>query len=147
MIDRVISLTLISAVIACPLSCTNGMCHGRRCCGTDANRLGEQKLASAVFPEKAACCCDNGPERHDRNSPIRRPDKSLCQGVCGGAVLEKSCELDEQQSSFFLPLIGYKQSIVLSSVPLGFDGVERQYCISATNHGQFLRTLYSSFLC
>jgi len=147
MFTRLVSLVLVAAVIACPMWCGNGVCHADQCCIAD--ECGSEEQSSACCPLHAAadCCTGNVAQEHDEDAPGRCPNESACQGVCGGAVFEKSCELNGPDGSFFLPTIGHDGSTVSLLSHFRIVGVQHHPCISAKNHGRFVRTLHSSFLC
>ena len=147
MFNRLISLVLIAAVIACPMWCGNGVCPAHQCCAAQECSLDEQSLASCPQHGTVDCCRENSSEEHDEDAPCRCPDTSTCQGVCGGAVFEKSCELDGPDIPFFLPMIENDGSIVSLLAHFRTVGAEHHHCLSARNHGRFVRTLHSSFLC
>ena len=141
MFDRLVSLLLIAAVIACPMWCDNGVCG---CCAADECGM-EEATNLCPVNESATCCCDESHEKEDRDVPFH--DVSNCQGVCGGAVFEKPCQLDDADASVFLPLLDTDESIGILFARIREVGVEHHYCSTSRNHGRFMRTLNSSFLC
>lgn len=146
MLDRLVSLVLIVAVIGCPLYCGSGVCHADQCCAAGECNIEEQTPVSCSAHGAADCCCENSSEAPDQDPPSRCPDASTCQGVCGGAVLESSSELDEPDLSFFLPIVD-DDSIVSTLAHSRSVDPGNNRCLSAKNHGRVVRTLHSSFLC
>ena len=149
MFDRLVALVLIAAVIACPLWCGNVFCRGDQCCAADECSLEEQSPASC--PRQGNACRGQNradcSEESNENAPCRRPGKSSCQGICGGAVFEKSCELDEPDISFFLPMLENVGLFDTLLVHFRTAVAEHHHCPSSKNHGRFVRTLHSSYLC
>ena len=141
MFDRLVSMLMIAAVIACPMWCSNGVsgcCAAGECSIDEATDL-------CLLHKAATCCCENTQEKEDQDVPC--PDESNCQGVCGGAVFEKPCELDGAEASASLPFLDTNESIGILLTRIRDVGVEHHCCSSSRNHGRFMRTLYSSFLC
>ena len=76
---RLVSIVSILAVICCPLWCGGGIC-----CADAECELSDQ------VPSAADCCCGHGGTEGERRCPEdRRSGAAHCQGICGGAVLEK----------------------------------------------------------
>jgi hypothetical protein len=142
MFSRTISLVLIAAIIACPMWCGSGLCIAGQCC--------EQAASSASDAggdhRTMECCrkCD-GHNDSDQNRPCL-PETS-CQGVCGGAVLQKSVELDDFSDTFFRPMFDDHAPITARLLECSHGRSEQHRCGSNTNHGRFVRTLHMSFLC
>jgi len=97
-LQRFVSILLIFAVILCMFSCTSG-----GCCASEDTAV---KLA----PSTGCCskCCERKRHSPPENPPedSRCPDECLCQGVCGGAILEKAdVQLAVPPIDHFAPLI------------------------------------------
>ena len=141
MLPRIVVSVLILAIIACPLWCGNGSCHAGQCCPATHS-------VDHICPVHgtATCCCTDKSSDDDDHVPRRCPNKS-CQGVCGGAVLEKPLELDGTDSLLFWPLIEADASIAVQlAESRSLDVVLPGHCRRG-NHGRLLRTLHMSFLC
>jgi hypothetical protein len=138
MLNRVITLIVIAAIIACPMWCASGLVS---CCAT-----GETQSDQV---ETAGCCCRHN-SLGETNKPAsdnhpKSPEKS-CQGVCGGAVLEKPAQWNHgQDREFLLPLVcetSVADALMGSpSQPAACDS------LAGGNLGHFLRKLHMSFLC
>ncbi len=147
MVSRTVSLVLITTIIACPVWCSNGLCNADQCCAAKAS----WHQACPVDGNVGSCC-----ERSGSDSDCHRPGKtphnppcdSSCQGVCGGAIFEKPCELNNASDSFPSPLVVTDVAVVPRSAELCSDDIGHAvYCTSGGNLGRSLRTLYMSFLC
>ena len=86
-----VSIMLIVAIIACPLGCSNGFCQGH------GNHFLSNSVEACIVDEFD--CCAQSPS-HERRSPSNRPCKTLCPGICGGAVLERPIDLSEGLDTF-----------------------------------------------
>ena len=149
MLARFISMVLIAAVIACPLSCGQGVCcDSHSCADNDRAVAGQCSKIARMQPAAANCnCCGQSSDEGDQPEPQPCPDKSSCQGVCGGAVFEKPCQLNMAEAEFVLPLADNDNTFV--SLPSAdptdrfgfFDGVR------AGNQGRFVRILHMSLNC
>ena len=146
MFARTVALVQIAAIIACPLWCANGLCDAGPCCSAK-----QSSQPPCSIHGTANCCCrkpsPDSSDRRDSQVPGRCPENSLCQGVCGGAVIEKPCELDSFEDSFFLPFVDAEASVSSRLVHSRSYDVEHTHCLSGGNHGRSLRALYMSFLC
>lgn len=148
MLARIVSLVLIAAVVACPLTCGNGLCHAGQCCS-------EMQASDQVCPAHgtAQCCCGRASSDEDHcpsgdRGPCRCPGKSSCQGVCGGAVFEKQIELDGASDSSFLSLVDTDTLLVTRVIERRTaHGAEHHWHRRGGNHGRSLRALHMSFLC
>lgn len=146
MFSRIVSLVLIAAVIACPLWCVDGLGLAAACCGNQAETSsccsGSSCCESA---ESHTCDLRPGGGQHPDDQPC--PCESTdCQGICGGAVLGKSIELDDVDAGFLTAFVDVyaPASAYLSADPLN---VEQTHFRSDANHGRSVRTLHMSFLC
>ena len=97
-LQRFVSILLIFAVVLCTFSCTSGGC----CASEDT--------VAKVPPSTDCCakCCERKTHSPPENTPkdSRCPDECLCQGVCGGAILEKAdVQLAVPPMDRFTPLI------------------------------------------
>jgi len=149
MFARIISLVLIAAVIACPLSCGSGVCHADQCCA-DRGCVSEEQCSQAVCAGHATtdgdCCAESS---HDRGEPIPAPcpAKSSCQGICGGAVIEKPCKLGSPGASFIHLQPGNDHTFVFQLSVCRTTAFEFPECVRAGNQGRFVRTLHMSLNC
>ena len=134
MFARLLHLLLIAALLGCP-----AWCHVGLCCGT-------QEQADAAPSCRA--CCQECPKRHPPAAPApccpHDPDSSACQGICGGAVLEKTAEAVDtaQTAGQWLPLDGF-----LSIEPPEAPAAWRKVGYARATPGRFIRQLHMSFLC
>ena len=147
MFGRFVSLTLIVAVIACPFRCGIECCHalGLSCAKlineADADLLDDHSRFS-----DSRCCCDKSSPSDDQIPPAPCSDESSCQGICGGAVLEKPDELDRPVISFTLcPLGNEVLPRSVSTIALGQSDLFPE-CARSKNQGRCVRTLHRSFL-
>jgi hypothetical protein len=155
MFTRIVSLILVAAVIACPLSCGVGLCHlNSQCCeleklgSREDQGLQEDQGLPVVCPSNATrdCCCEKSSNEGQR-PPARCPNKSLCQGVCGGAIFENSCQLNGPHESSF-PLLRCTETTFLSLLTqCRAVSFEFPLCVRSKNQGRFVRTRHMSFLC
>ena len=144
MFSRTISLVLIAALIACPLWCNVAFGSGQ-CCPT-----GESESVMVCGNEPADCCGEKkeaplrAPHNDDRPCPC---ETAGCQGICGGAVLQKSVQLDWVTVVVLLPLIDEHASENLQLLDCCRHRLEQTPGGSGANHGRTVRTLHMSFLC
>ena len=140
MLTRIIPFALVAAIVTCPLLCRDGRCQG--CC---ANK---QIQTPCAAEGTADCCCPTTSHDGENQRPCDNdPSKSGCQGVCGGAVLEKPNNLPEPTVARFLN--HFKPTPTLAATLLNdrqSHTVESRLDCSMTP-GRYLRTLYMSFLC
>jgi hypothetical protein len=139
MFARVVTFTIVASVIACPLSCGLGWCHGGACC--------------AVSEQATPHCpnCAKAPRRDqsstDQDRPLPMSDQSTCQGICGGAVFEKPCQLAQLDDSFFVPLVNTRDSASIEQAKVR-PRETASVCLGASdNYGRIVRTLHESLLC
>lgn len=145
MVSRLISPVLILLTLGCPLWCNQGLCGSPSCCNA--------KTGSALNCDSPkATCCQERTTGSNTTSPAREDDshpshsKSLCQGVCGGAVLQESFGIERTNSAFLLPLS--------DTLPATMR-LRRVNCQSGYYHwhdrpgnfGRWLCTLHMSMLC
>lgn len=145
MSSRTVCLVLIAAVIACPLWCGNGLCRAGQCCPQ-----GESQ-SSDVCPvhQTRICCCNpasQDSQGDDQPCPTRSSE-TFCQGICGGAVFEKTVDVNKVARVLFLPLSDAQTPTVFRLCEHGHDRNGQHQCVSRVNHGRFVRTLHMSFLC
>lgn len=139
--SRTIILTLITALIACPLWCTSGVAA---CCDDDLALF--QTSSSQLDGNLCKTCCCEQPTQ-DSNDCRPKNDSSNsekpCQGICGGAVVEKPVESNNTDHTTLLLLdtLNWVSVDSLSSTEI--------FTKSHSGHisGRFLRTLHMSFLC
>ena len=87
MSHRIVSIVLILAVTLCPLWCGMGVC----CADLDRSLADCVPELGSVATAHGDCCCGNGaPHGESPRSNDHRPEHQRCQGICGGAVVEKS---------------------------------------------------------
>ena len=147
MFDRLVSLVMIFAVIACPMCCGNRACHADQCCATDLCLLGKQASPTCPIHRTIEGCFNETAQDHNGRDHRPCPEKSSCQGICGGAVFEKPCELTNLEAYFFSPWVDDNGSIVSLLAHFRTSSARDHHGSDATNHGRFVRTLHSSFLC
>ena len=143
--SRLVSLVLIAAVIACPMWCGNGLCCASECyLSQDVDAAGQASMEG-----KPNCCCDDEiPSRRpdNRQSPPESTEFS-CQGICGGAIFERSVDVDHGSHLHCLPLIDDDAPVTAQLADCGSPRSEQHRCRSDSNHGRFVRTLHMSYLC
>jgi|SaaInlStandDraft_2_1057019.scaffolds.fasta_scaffold64513_1 hypothetical protein len=141
MYAKAISIVMTAAIIACPIWCGNGLCHDEEGCAA-----GESAEHCCPTHDSAPCCGGKSLPDENSNCPPTAPCELSCQGVCGGAVFEKPCELTGEMESSVLPLIADKTPVTCQTAERqtrDHDGFLRR----GGNHGRALRTLHMSFLC
>ena len=141
MLTRIAPLALIAAILVCPLLCRNGRCQ--ECCA------GNQSVASACLVSEAGngCCRNTSCDGEDQRPCDGAPGGSGCQGVCGGAVLEKPNSFPEPTEMRFRYVFNAPPSL---PAPLLVD--HRPHTLGPSfdgsmTPGRYIRTLYMSFLC
>ncbi len=147
MFTRIVSLLLMAVAIACPVWCGDGACNTGHCCAADGCSLQQQPSCACSIHRTDDSLCEKPAEDRDEKAPYRCPKKGSCQGVCGGVVFEKPCEFEEPYALFLMPPIDSDGSQVSLLAQYRTDGFGCYHYISAKNHGRFVRTLHSSFLC
>lgn len=142
MFHRGVCLLMIFGIIACPMWCASGVMG---CCATTPS------LQPEVPCKQQTCCCkekssDTGQKKLPNDSPLPPNPQDSCQGVCGGAVVEKSCELSNSLNVVLLLPIPTDDLI-----PTGHPECRGQNNLpvdsQSGNVGQKLRALHMSFLC
>ena len=143
MSSRLLPIFLIVAILACPLTCSAGLCCGGVNGQSEAN--GDQQADPDL--SQPLCCC-NQPSNGSEQLPSEpRSDKSACQGICGGAIFEKSSEVHGLEWLSVLPEFQNEVSLIrLSRVCLS-DTQDLTGRCKPRNQGRFVRTLTMSFLC
>ncbi len=137
---RTASTVLIATIIACPLLCRNGLCQG--CCAAEQS----SQLICPVHGT-AHCCCPTTSHDGDGQRPCDDgPCKSSCQGVCGGAVIEKSNDFPVAADAWFLPLSDTSPCLASLLAARQSRADECRFDCSTTP-GRSIRTLHMSFLC
>lgn len=135
MFSRTISCLAILAVIACPLWCSAGLCQGGDCCAT-------------TLSTPAESCCDRCGSEQEEQAPVPSPQKSSCQGVCGGAIFEKPCQINGLETVVLRPLPAAIDDV---SVDTGaaprHSEIDKPPRNGPDNVGRTLRALQMSFLC
>jgi hypothetical protein len=144
MFSRTVSLVLIAAIAACPMWCGAGLCHGQ-CCSQ-----GSSEASTASPLNETQNCChreESGSEHGNNQQGPRNSSQTSCQGICGGAVLEKTVEVDDSPDGLILALADAYAAVATRIVERSHRRFEQTCCGSGSNHGRFLRTLHMSFLC
>jgi hypothetical protein len=141
MSNRIVPIALIVAIIVCPFLCRNGRCHG--CCAA-------KKSVESICPasEMGSGCCRKSSSDDEGQRPCDDASgASRCQGVCGGAVLEKPNSLSAPTEMRYRYEFNAHPSPPASLlVNRQADTVVRWFDGSMTP-GRYIRTLYMSFLC
>ncbi len=144
MFSRFVSLALIATLAACPLSCGTGPC----CADAAFETRSPASQADRVDQSAPTCCCCRETSQDDRQTPpVPGPEKFVCQGVCGGAVLEKSCEWDRFVAVFDLPTHRDDHWPVGCLPVYHRRGLQAPECVGTQNPGRLVRALNMSFLC
>ncbi|MGY8769567.1 MAG: hypothetical protein ACKVH8_14215 [Pirellulales bacterium] len=141
MFSRTILLTLITALIACPLWCASGVAA---CCGE--NLVGFQASLNQVAENVCKnCCCEQPTQSTHNDSPQDGSSNSgkPCQGICGGAVVEKPIEFNDANYTTVLQL----DTLNWVSVDRSTSTAISTECQLGLISGRLLRTLHMSFLC
>ena len=147
MFTRIVSLLLMAAVVACPMCRGEGVRSACHCCAADGGSLQQHSSCACSVHGTDDCQCEKPAQNSDEHTPNGCPKKGSCQGVCGGVVIEKPCEFEEPYAMFLMPPIDSDGSQVSLLAQYRADGLGFHFYISAKNHGRFVRTLHSSFLC
>jgi len=145
MFFRAISLLLTAAVVACPVCCAGGFCHAGQCRGTEQSPR-ESQRPCCRHGDSAGCRGERSSRDQNEPAPGKCPEGTTCQGVCGGAVFEKPCVLDDVTASFFLPLSDADISVACQVAHGDAFGVD-DHTLAGDSYGRFLRTLHMSLLC
>ena len=142
MYPRVVSLILMVAVFACPLWCSKGLCCSNHQISTEC-QISDLDIGSDC------CLCESSPAETDdkQRCPCEIPTKSRCQGVCGGAVLEKSLDLDGIGNAYFEPVQSAGESLGTQPVQIRLLPILHHDSWPGKNYGRCVRVRYSSFLC
>ena len=143
MLARIYSLTLITAILACPMACGIAPCCAEN--EFDSDRSQSQDST-------CDCHCASAKGSPNEDEPLRPSSQddlpfdapceheTPCQGVCGGAVLEKP----------FVPSfdLAFTAVVVLEQPDFQFVFRCSHPLSEADDHsGRELRTLHMSFLC
>ncbi len=141
MFARILSQILIAAVIACPLSCSSGMCLSDACGAPQGN---------CSLNDSNHCCQETStaPESGSKHVPDRCPIQS-CQGVCGGAVFERPIEIELLDGAFCLPF-GDTPSFAVAGLTVESTSrreAETPCCFGDSNVGRSLCINHMSFQC
>ena len=136
MFHRCLSIVSILAVICCPLWCGVGLC----CADAECE-------LSVQAPSAANCCCGHGAPEGERRCPEdRRSGNTNCQGICGGAVLEKPHMVRDASQG---PVLGVAHAIAYPSGRIT-DSVSRRLAAeprAGQVSGRSLRARHMSWLC
>ena len=141
MYPRVVSLILMVAVFACPLWCSKGLCCSDHQISTECQ--------TSDLDNCCLCPCESSPADTDdkQRCPYEIPTKSRCQGVCGGAVLEKSLELDGIGDALIQPFQSTGESLGTQPVNVDLLTILHHRFWPGKNYGRCVRVRHSSFLC
>jgi hypothetical protein len=145
MSSRTVSLVLIAAVIACPLWCGNGFCRADQCCSPE-----KSEASSGCLVDGTQDCCrlkDGSDDYEDNQQCPCESSQNSCQGICGGAVLGKTIEVDESSRVLLVRLIDACAAVTTRLVECSHHRYEQHCCGSDSNYGRSVRTLHMSFLC
>ena len=145
MLYRLVCFALVTAVIACPVVCAQGLCHASHCCPPDKDQLAKDLSAVCPLHSMGRACCPA--QENDEDAPFRFPGKPRCQGVCGGAVLEKTSEVKVVETSWYLPVAHRDGSVVWLLAHFHSLGRDCACITGGKNYGRLTRTVLSSFLC
>jgi hypothetical protein len=137
MLTRLLSVLLAAAVLVCPLVCV----------GADSRCEKEPVTASG-------CCCkhchskESSAPGNDTCPGDHRPAEKCCQGVCGGAVIEKrdAQTVTIEFTAFLAPAIVAVSSLEFSE-PCTNTAAQVLLPDDGHNPGRVLRCLWQSFLC
>ena len=142
MYPRVVSFILMVAVFACPLWCSKGLCCGH-------HQVSNDRQTSDLDVGSDCCLCGSSPTETDdtQRCPCEIPTKSRCQGICGGAVLEKSLALDGISDAYFEPVPSVGESFGTQPVNIGLLTILHHHFWPGKNYGRCVRVRHSSFLC
>lgn len=140
MLVRIVPLSLIVAIIACPLLCRNGQCQG--CCAE------EQALQSPCSAQETGDCCCAATSQEDSGHRPCDDDtgESGCQGVCGGAVLEKPSSLPAPTAMALLHDFDANLTPSVSRWADRHGPIVEPRSSSGMPPGRYIRTLHMSFL-
>ena len=159
MVDRIISLLMITVIVICPVRCADGRCSESHACG-QAARTAVGADAGGAHPAQGTPCHGScATEQHHDVDPLnggdpRRDEKkpacpcsedSPCQCVCAGAVFDRG--VLPHGSVCPTPAINVTPHLdgdFCRPVPVPTHergGTQRG------NYGRSLRTLHASFLC
>ncbi|MEO2036995.1 MAG: hypothetical protein ABGZ35_33390 [Planctomycetaceae bacterium] len=145
MFARTVALLLIAEIVACPLSCSADVC---RCCYDDSSSQRELGTRSCCeLGAEESCCGKESSRSQDNRQPEPEPGTLICQGVCGGAVLNRPSELDSTELSFLLPRAGNDSANVSLFTRYRTGSFGYSHPVGKGNQGRFVRTLNMSFLC
>lgn len=125
-------------------SCTMSSSAGSTCACVACKRSCDGIACPKV--ESGATCEHLAPPQ-DSGHPNRCPDRTDCQGVCGGAVLEKSediVSIDNEASQLF---VGKDNALAASLSLVRRAGPQHSLGDSGTNLGRLLRMLHASWTC
>ena len=141
---RTLCFILIAAVLTCPYG------HGFGSCCAGIESVSNSHCVDCVeHPCESGLVHDDGHSDDEQSRPCPRENlpsddpcehDKTCQGICGGAVLEKP--FVPLFDLAFVPLVDLKWSADQS--------ISKRRCLSAHAEpifGRALRTLYMSFLC
>lgn len=140
MAQKIVSITVILAIIACPMWCADG---SGACC---ADRI-HSHAADVCTPQESSCdCCENSHRRQQPPADFPDQQDNLCQGICGGGVmLEPHKILSGNQDSFLgIPVRDISVDVLLTVRETETSSNDRHRHDSG---GRSLRTLLSSYLC
>jgi len=152
MFTRTVPNLLIVAIIVCPLLCRNGLCQW--CCSAKGCVSARQSSQSTcqVNGTEHGCCHGTAQDGVGQSDEKRQrpcddaPCESACQGVCGGAVIEKPNNFPVAAPLWFLPLSDANGPVASLLSDRQTQAAECWFDFSATP-GRCIRTLHMSFLC
>ena len=142
MFVRTVSLILIASIIACPLWCSSGLCHIDQ--GGPVTQSSRPCCSHCLLADH---CRDQPLSDEGDDGPQRCPYESSCQGICGGAVFEKPCKVDDFENSCFLPRSDVEVTTCARLQHCRFRDVKHELHGRHGNQGRFVRIRQMSFLC
>lgn len=144
---RLLSLLQIILLLACPLWCMSGECD-RSCCAVTPGMTFGPADCDAAQTECCSCCCETAAQQDEAPpAPQRRPGQSRCQGVCGGAVIEKPVELSSPSTWSLQVVTDAGTSAALQRTRLQRSDVDRHSIECDMTSGRTLRQIHMSLLC
>lgn len=164
MLNRLISLLLAAAIIGCPIWCGHQPGHSGGCCAFPGDVTGplEDSQTGAI------CCCASqhassacqplsdpdaagDPSESPLPAPDGCPDESSCQGICGGAVIDKSRSWPEiSHLSSLLTIDADVDAPRIENLRRRLDAIahwDSDPQLSKGNYGRLVRLRHCSLLC
>jgi len=146
--NKAIIIVLIATITACPLWCSSGLVQ---CCAAHAADVqpGSQVAGSCCATKGAGCSggivdsrLAEAPQPWPETPQPVAPCHRDCQGVCGGAVLEKPAD-DAAPAAELVLFVEVFAQLEAVAAPVYPQANDDQSVLS----GRELRTFYVSMLC